>query len=75
MIRKTTNIQAALRRHLVLAIGATAALTAWMTPASDRRKTVGGMGGLNQPSFMCDTALLLTDGTVMGTRKRESNHE
>jgi hypothetical protein len=65
MIRKTTNIQAALRRHLFLTIGAAAALTAWMTPASAQAQN-GRWGRLtNQPTFMCDTALLLTDGTVM----------
>ena len=65
MIRKTTNIQAALRRHLFLMIGATAALTAWMTSASAQAQNGRWNRLTNQPTFMCDTALLLTDGTVM----------
>ena len=65
MIRKTTNIQTALRRHLFLTICATAALTAWMTPASAQAQNGRWNRLTNQPSFMCDTALLLTDGTVM----------
>ena len=65
MLHKTTNIQAARRRHLFLTIGATAALTAWMTPASAQAQNGRWDRLTNQPTFMCDTALLLTDGTVM----------
>src|SRR5439155_12528892 len=46
-------------------IGAMAALTAWMTPASAQAQNGRWNRLTNQPTFMCDTALLLTDGTVM----------
>jgi Voltage gated chloride channel len=74
MIRKTTNIQAALRRHLFLTIGATAALTAWMTPASAQAQNGRWDRLTNQPTFMCDTALLLTDGRVMVHQYGDPNH-
>jgi hypothetical protein len=66
MTKNKAKIRAALRRRFFyLTLGAMALLMAGMSGPSAYAQVGRWQRLVNQPTFMCDTALLLTDGTVM----------
>ena len=86
MTKTKEKIPASLRRSVSsLIVGATAVIMSWATAGTAHAQRFGISGSeepaagrwdrlVNQPSFLCDTALLLTDGRVMVHQYGDPHH-
>ena len=86
MTKNNEKIPAALGRlRIALLGGATAIVTMWAIAGTVQGQALDASGSeqptagrwqrlVNQPTFLCDTALLLTDGRVMMHQYGDPNH-
>jgi len=75
MTKNKEKIPAALRRQFFcLTLGALAALTTGLTTPSSYAQVGRWQRLVNQPTFLCDTAFLLTDGRVMVHQYGDPQH-